>query len=155
MKKLSFFLITVILLQVFDASAQRSALGDLTEAKTQIEMANKNFFSAFAKCDSSLLIRCYTEDCWIMRPNASSLCGVEAPLDFFRSAYKDSGVRNGEFITVDLFSNGDEFVTEEGFWRTFDAKNLPLDNGKYLVLWKKTPNGWKRFRDSFNSDQNK
>jgi hypothetical protein len=48
-----------------------------------------------------------------------------------------------------------EFVTEEGFWQTFDADNKLLNNGKFLVLWKKTPGGWKMFRDSFSSDREK
>ncbi|MGY3212012.1 YybH family protein [Mucilaginibacter sp. HD30] len=155
MKKSSLLLLLLITLQVYHAKAQRSQAADLSDAKKQIETVNHNFFRAFAKGDSSLLITCYTEDCWIMRPNAASLCGVDAPLEFFRSAYKNSGIRNGEFISVDLFGNGDDFITEEGFWRTFDAKNQPLDNGKFLVLWKRTSGGWKRFRDSFNSDQNK
>jgi ketosteroid isomerase-like protein len=48
-----------------------------------------------------------------------------------------------------------EFVTEEGFWQSFDANNAMFDNGKFLVLWKKTPDGWKMFRDSFSSDNKK
>jgi ketosteroid isomerase-like protein len=155
MEKIFLLLLTQIILAVPNARAQQSARSDLAKAKKQIEAVNKTFFRAFAKGDSSLFIGCYTEDSWIMRPNAPSLCGVNAPLDFFRSAYKNAGIRNGEFISVDLFGDGGEFITEEGFWRTFDAKNQPLDNGKFLVLWKKTPDGWKRFRDSFNSDLHK
>jgi ketosteroid isomerase-like protein len=44
------------------------------------------------------------------------------------------------------------YVTEEGLWQSFDANNKMFDNGKFLVLWKKTPEGWKMFRDSFSSD---
>ena len=32
-----------------------------------------------------------------------------------------------------------------------DAQDHVFDNGKYLVLWKKTASGWKMLRDSFNS----
>jgi ketosteroid isomerase-like protein len=28
-----------------------------------------------------------------------------------------------------------------------------MDEGKYLVLWKKTAKGWKMFRDSFSSNR--
>jgi ketosteroid isomerase-like protein len=34
--------------------------------------------------------------------------------------------------------------------KDIDAKIL--DDGKYLVLWKKTPGGWKMYRDCFNSN---
>jgi len=47
-----------------------------------------------------------------------------------------------------------EFVTEVGLWQSFDANNVMFDNGKFLVLWKKTPDGWKMFRDSFSSNNN-
>jgi ketosteroid isomerase-like protein len=43
-------------------------------------------------------------------------------------------------------------VTEEGLWQSFNAKGELFDDGKFLVLWKKTKNGWKMFRDSFSSN---
>jgi len=88
-----------------------------------------------------------------MPPNAPTLCGIDAPLDFFKTAYNKVGIRNGRFITIDVFGDGVEFVTEEGFWESFDANNKLFDNGKFLVLWKKTADGWKMFRDSFSSDR--
>ena len=33
-----------------------------------------------------------------------------------------------------------------------NAKGELFDDGKFLVLWKKTKNGWKMFRDSFSSN---
>jgi hypothetical protein len=76
-------------------------------------------------------------------------------LDFFRIAYNQIGLRNGKFITTEIYGDGEEFVTEEGKWLSFDASNTLIDNGKYLVLWKKGPEGWKMLRDSFSSDKGK
>jgi len=36
--------------------------------------------------------------------------------------------------------SGNEFVTEEGLWQSFDSSNRDMD-GKFLVLWKKTRKG--------------
>lgn len=155
MKKTFCFAPIQIILMFFNCQAQQTTNAGLGQAKKQIEARNEIYFQAFAKGDSSIFINCYTTDCWIMQPNTPTLCGVEAPLDFFRTAYEKLGIRNGKFITIDIFGNGGEFVTEEGFWQSFDANNKPLDNGKFLVLWKKTPDGWKRFRDSFSSDREK
>jgi ketosteroid isomerase-like protein len=102
-----------------------------------------------------LFIDRYTKDCWIMPPNAPALCGEDAPLEFFKTAFNKFGVRNGKFTTIDVFGDGVKFVTEVGFWQLFDAKKRLFDNGKFLVLWKKTPDGWKMFRDSFSSDRGK
>jgi ketosteroid isomerase-like protein len=147
-------LIATSLLALFSVTtqAQQSAL---EEAKIAIAKSNDVYFQAFAKGDSSLFIDRYAKDCWIMPPSAQALCGKGAPLDFFRKAYNQIGLRNGKFITVDVFGDGNEYVTEIGFWQSFDANNKLFDNGKYLVVWKKTPDGWKMFRDSFSSDRNK
>ena len=155
MKRIFCFALIQIILAAFNCQAQEITNVGLEQTKKQIEASNVIYFQAFAKGDSSLFANCYTTDCWIMQPGTPALCGVEAPLVFFRNAYKKIGIRKGKFITIDIFGNGGEFVTEEGFWQSFDADNKLLDNGKYLVLWKKTPDGWKRFRDSFNSDREK
>jgi len=136
--------------------AQKTApINSLDEARTAIAKSNDIYFQAFAKGDSSIFIDRYAEDCWIMPPNTQALCGDSAPLDFFRTAYHDIGLRNGKFITIDVFGDGKEYVTEIGFWESYDANNKLFDHGKFLVLWKKTPAGWKMFRDSFSSDLNK
>ncbi|WP_431216439.1 hypothetical protein ACQ86N_18580 [Puia sp. P3] len=68
-----------------------------------------------------------------------------------------SGVIGGcgrrRFITADIDGDGAEFVTEAGFFQLFNSGGVMIDNGKFLVLWKKTPEGWKMFRDSFSSDR--
>lgn len=127
----------------------------LEEAKKAIAESNSIYFQAFAKGDSSIFIDRYAKDCWIMPPNAPAMCGTEAPLKFFKIAYEQIGLRNGKFITIDVFGDGEEFVTEVGFWQSFDINNKLFDEGKFLVLWKKTAKGWKMFRDSFSSDRNK
>jgi ketosteroid isomerase-like protein len=143
------------LLLFYTCRAQQTVNTNLEEAKKAIAASNKIYFQAFVKGDSSLFIARYAKDCWIMPPNAPALCGEDAPLEFFKTAYHTFGLRNGKFITIDVFGDGGEFVTEEGFWQSFNADNKLFDNGKFLVLWKKTPDGWKMFRDSFSSDRYK
>lgn len=127
----------------------------LEEAKKAITESNAIYFQAFVKGDSSIFIDRYAEDCCIMPPNAPAMCGPEAPLKFFRIAYDQFWLRNGKFITTQVYGDGEEYVTEEGLWQSFDSNNTLVDNGKFLVLWKKTTKGWKMFRDSFSSDREK
>jgi ketosteroid isomerase-like protein len=156
MKRIYFLLALQLSLLVFlTCQGQQTATGKLEEAKKAIAASNEIYFQAFVKGDSSLFIDRYAKDCWIMPPNAPALCGEDAALEFFKTAYHTFGLRNGKFITIDVFGDGGEFVTEEGFWQSFDADNKLFDNGKFLVLWKKTPDGWKMFRDSFSSDRYK
>jgi ketosteroid isomerase-like protein len=154
MKKPAFVVLLPVLL-FFYGRAQQPANAGLEEAKKAIAASNGIFFQAFVNGDSSVFIDRYARDCWIMPPNAPTLCGIDAPLDFFKIAYNTFGVRNGKFITIDVFGDGVDFVTEVGFWQLAGADNKPLDDGKFLVLWKKTPDGWKMFRDSFSSNRGK
>jgi ketosteroid isomerase-like protein len=157
MEKIHFFApiqVVLVSLLFFHCQGQQTTNTSLEEAKKAIAASNEIYFQAFAKGDSSLFIDRYAKDCWIMLPNVPALCGADAPLEFFKMAYK-LGLRNGKLITIDVFGDGVEFVTEEGFWQSFDANNKLFDNGKFLVLWKKTPDGWKMFRDSISSDRGK
>ena len=140
-------LLTVFLIGLhFISSAQ------LDEAKKAIAESNANYFKSFVKNDSSIFINSYAEDACILAPNAPAMCGREAFAQFFRSAYQDYGLRNGKFITTAIYGDGKEYVTEEGLWQSFNAKGELFDDGKFLVLWKKTKTGWKMFRDSFSSN---
>lgn len=125
----------------------------LGEAKAAIAKSNAVYFDSFSKGDSSIFIDRYAADCCIMPPGTPALCGPNAALDFFRVAYHDIHLRGGKFITTAVYGDGIDYVTEEGLWQSFDAENKLFDDGKFLVLWKKTPRGWKMFRDSFSSNR--
>jgi ketosteroid isomerase-like protein len=34
----------------------------------------------------------------------------------------------------------------------FDEQQKSIAKGKFLTIWKKTPQGWKMFRDMFSDD---
>jgi ketosteroid isomerase-like protein len=122
---------------------------DLGIVRGAISASHRLYFLAFSRGDSALFASLYTKDCWIMPAGGSTLCGDGAPGDFFGAVYRSRGVRNGKFITADVFGDGCEFVTETGFYRLVDGAGNVIDNGTYLVLWKKTADGWKRFRECF------
>jgi ketosteroid isomerase-like protein len=130
----------------FMASAQ------LEEARKAIAESNARYFQAFAKNDSTIFINSYAENACILAPDAPAACGRAAAAKFFRAAYRDYGLRNGKFITTNVYGDGKEYVTEEGLWQSVNAKGETFDDGKFLVLWRKTVAGWKMFRDSFSSN---
>lgn len=137
---------------VLASNAQTNNSNDLEDAKKAIAASNDIYFQAFARNDSSIFVNRYAEDCLIMVPNAPAMQGHKGALDFFKMAYNNIGLRSGKFITTQVYGLGDGYVVEEGLWESFDAGNTMFDNGKFLVLWKKTPKGWKMFRDSFSSN---
>jgi ketosteroid isomerase-like protein len=46
---------------------------------------------------------------------------------------------------------GDDVVTEVGSYEMGDG-NKTVDEGKYIVIWKKDGDKWKLYRDIWNSD---
>jgi ketosteroid isomerase-like protein len=135
------------------SNAQTNTNKNLEEAKKAIAESNAVYFESFAKNDSSIFINRYAEDACIMAPFAPQACGRENAAKFFRQAYDNYGLRNGKFITTTVYGDANEYVTEEGLWQSVNAQGKLFDDGKYLVLWKKTKNGWKMFRDSFSSNR--
>jgi ketosteroid isomerase-like protein len=133
-------------------SAQSDSKANFEEAKKAIAASNEIYFQSFAKNDASIFINQYADDCWIMAPNAPSLCGPDAAGDFFRRGY-NLGVRNGKFITTDVYGVSEDIVAEIGFWKLYNAGDSEVDDGKFLVLWKKTQKGWKMWRHSFSSNR--
>jgi ketosteroid isomerase-like protein len=124
----------------------------IEDAKKAIAESNEVYFQSFVKNDSSIFIERYAEDACIMAPFAAEQCGRGNAATFFREAYEKYGLRNGKFITTAVYGDANEFVTEEGLWKSYNSKGELFDDGKFLVLWKKTKDGWKMFRDSFSSD---
>jgi ketosteroid isomerase-like protein len=119
-----------------------------------IAASNACYFEAFVKNDPAIFINSYAKDACIMAPGAPDVCGYEEVAKFFRMASDVYGLRGGKFITTAVYGDGEEYVTEEGLWQSLNAKGELFDNGKFLVLWKRTSNGWKMFRDSFSANHN-
>jgi len=151
---ITIFIIASVFSQCETKSQTESAGSPLTEARKAIEASNAIYFESFLKNDSSIFIDRYAEDACIMAPDSPAICGRANAAEFFKTAYEDYGLRNGRFITTSIYGDGDEYVTEEGLWQSFNADGELFDDGKYLVLWKKTNEGWKMFRDSFSSNRN-
>ena len=147
------FFLSLIILTVLPCNTETEAQStSLHEAKKAIAASNSIYFESFAKNDSSIFINRYAEDACIMAPFAPQSCGRENVAKFFRTAYDVYGLRNGKFITTAVYGSGEDYVTEEGLWQSINEEGEVADDGKFLVLWKKTSEGWKMFRDSFSSD---
>jgi len=141
-----------ILLSSCDSTSKKET-DNLDEAKKAIQASNAIYFNSFKNNDPSIFIDRYADDASILLPNAPQIYGKEGAAKFFRKAYDEYGLRGGKFITTAVYGDGVEYVTEEGLWQSLNSKGELMDDGKFLVLWKKTPKGWKMFRDSFSSNR--
>lgn len=131
-------------------AAQTSGAATST-ARRLIEKNNKLYFDLFAKADKAI-VNLYTDDAALFAPNMPPIAGKKALVKDFVDTFKAGMVKGVKFQTLNVYGNGAGFITEEGNWQVFNAGGKPIDEGKYLKLWKLTKDGWKIFRDSFNSN---
>ena len=124
---------------------------NLEEARKAIAESNEKF-GRFLGQDDGSVASLYADDAWIMPSNMPYLHGHDNILKFFSESYR-LGVRSGKFTTLDVFGDGNEYVTEVGLVQIFDANGNLFTDDKYMVIWKNTDKGWKMFRDTFNSNK--
>ena len=122
---------------------------NLTIAKTEIVDANKEFMELFAAIDSVGLSNLYSQDAKFMMNGAPAISGRKN-IQSTISGIMKSGVSSVNLITIAVWGT-ENLVTEEGELSLFVADNQ-VDQGKYMVLWKKEEGKWKLFRDIFNSN---
>ncbi|MDQ1803165.1 hypothetical protein RAH57_04150 [Chryseobacterium sp. CKR4-1] len=116
-------------------------------ARKAIESSNAIYADLANKDDGSILTR-YTEDACLFPPGASPVCGREQIASFFKGGPKV----HVTFTIQHLYGNDKTFITEESFYEMRDLDGKKIDDGKVMVIWKNTKNGWKMHRDMFSSN---
>lgn len=116
------------------------ALAGDAALKDQIEQWEKRFNAG----DAAGVAALYTEDAQILPPGSDIVEGRTAIQEFWQMAI-DGSAGEDSLETLELHELGDVAVeigtySEEGG-----------DNGKYMVVWKKTDDGWLIHRDLWNS----
>ncbi|MEO8403976.1 MAG: nuclear transport factor 2 family protein [Chitinophagaceae bacterium] len=145
MKKI---ILSVSLLAIaFIGQAQSKKDQQLQEARKAIVASNAIYSDLANKADGSILTR-YTDDACLLPPNSAPVCGRDSILNFFKGGPKVHSV----FTIQHLYGDGNGYVTEESHYELFDLSNNKLDDGKVIVIWKKTKDGWKMYRDMFSSN---
>ncbi|WP_431241368.1 hypothetical protein ACQ9BO_14860 [Flavobacterium sp. P21] len=56
------------------------------------------------------------------------------------------------FTIQHLYGDEKTAVTEESFYEMTDMNGKKIDDGKVIVIWKKTKEGWKMHRDMFSDN---
>lgn len=139
-------IILLCVLLNFHARSQSNENSEILEARKAIEASNATYQEVLNKRDGTILDR-YTKDACLLPPNSPILCGRDAMLDYF----KEGKPLITNFTIIDVIGNGNGYVTEISWYEMFDLNKNKIDNGKIMVVWKKTEQGWKMYRDMFSS----
>jgi len=132
-----------------DTEVVVEATFDLAMAKQEIIAANNEWKSKFEASDSAGVANLYAPDGKIMMNGAPAIVG-RAQIQSTLHGLISSGVTGIDLTTLDVWGTED-MVTEEGQLALY-VGDQKVDQGKFLVLWKKIDGKWYLFRDCFNSD---
>lgn len=121
---------------------------DLT---AEMRAAAEQWSTAFGAHDAEALASLYTEDAKLLPPNSDFVSG-RAAIQTFWQGVMDAGVATAT-LTVEEASGTDSLAVEVGRYRLSSAAGDPIDEGKYIVWWKRTNAGWRLYRDIWNSSR--
>ena len=114
-----------------------------------IESANERFMQAFAQGDAAGLASLYTEDGQLLPPGSETAYGWEAIRAFWQAAM-DGGITAAQLEIAEVEHHGDTAI-EVSRYILLGADEQVLDQGKYIVIWKRERGQWKLHRDIFNT----
>jgi ketosteroid isomerase-like protein len=161
MKKIVSFSLVLLLLAAAGCDRQTGVAGiargedsgedveAIIRGLTKVYIANAN------ARDVNKVVDFYTPDAVLLPPNHEAVRGHEAIRQFFRAELMDAGFSNfnNETIQVEHSCN---LAYQRGtyvFEITGKDGKRKQDRGKYVVVWKRIPNGeWRMQIDSWSGD---
>lgn len=132
------------------AAPQRDSTAETAEARAGVEATNTQFMAAFSQGDAAGVAACYTEDTQLLPPNGEIVRGRKAVQETMQG-FIDAGIKGMQLVSTEVEGHGDT-AHEVGTYTLTVENGQTIDEGKYIVIWKKTGDEWKLHRDIFNSN---
>lgn len=123
----------------------------LQSVRDAITAANEAFMRAFDRGDAAGVAALYTPNGQILPPGGDAAMGLQA-IQAFWQAVMDMGITRAELETVEVDQQNDT-VIEVGRYTLRVAGGQPVDNGKYVVVWKESGGQWRLHRDIWNTSR--
>ena len=139
--------IILLLITLINWSCSRPA--DQVALKAEIMKANSEFSQALASKNVDALLDMYTSDARLMFPHMPAIQGKENIRAFFQQSI-DGGL-TGINLSTEEVNGTDEIAMEMGRYELMAGGNK-VDEGNYLVEWKKVDGRWLLHRDMPSTD---
>ncbi len=121
------------------------------DVRAEIDTVNSQFVDGAGRGDVEAMGGVYTEDARILPPGQPMIQGRAAIQEFWASAAQALGVTGVDLATEVLETQAD--TAEEIGAYTIHGGGGVLDQGKYVVIWKRTDDGWRWYWDIWNSNK--
>ncbi|MDB5233743.1 MAG: hypothetical protein JWR44_736 [Hymenobacter sp.] len=120
-----------------------------THVTAEIRRMNDLFETSFERGDAAAMASLYTPGAQLLPTGMAGIQGTEAIKAFWQGAM-DAGMKQLKLQTQDVEELADTAI-ELGHYTLFGADSQPVDNGKYLVVWKEQHGQWRLHQDIWNS----
>jgi len=122
------------------------------EIRKMIAEINRKFGEAMRNQDPVALASLYTEDACLL-PSYSEMVRGRQNIQEALAGLMQMGVKDVTLTTVELLGSGDSVQEIGTYKQTIQpaGQDAIEDVGKYMVVWKKTPEGWKLHWDMLNT----
>ena len=120
-----------------------------SDLREEIRSANDNFEKNFASGDARGMAALYTSDGVLLPPGAGLQEGSDAIQNFWQMVM-DMGIKEAHLETLDVEQEGDTAI-EMGQYELSGAEGQRMDQGKYIVIWKRDQGKLKLHKDIWNT----
>ena len=122
------------------------------EVRAAIEAQNSAFGEAVRAGDTAAIGALYTAEGAVLPPGAAKATGRAAVTEFWNGALA-AGVASAVLTTEEVAYSGGDTATEVGSAVLSAKDGSVVDEGKYIVLWKREEGAWRLHRDIWNSNR--
>jgi uncharacterized protein (TIGR02246 family) len=119
-------------------------------AQQDIQELHSQFLKAFNAKDPTGLAAVYSNDAMLMPPNAPAVKTQLGVQEFARQFFSPS--ISGLLLNVAETTVTGDYAFCTGYYTMLGPDGSSVDHGKFLEVLKREGQGWKLYRDIFNSD---
>ena len=130
-----------------EEAAPAAPQSDPAQVRGEIEAVNRQFAEALNRGDATASAQVYTQDARILPPDMAPADGRPSIEQFWAGGVQQLGISGVQRITDEVEVHG-ETAYEQGRYQ-FNTNQGPAA-GKYIVIWRRTPEGWRWHRDIWN-----
>lgn len=138
-------------LAVFVVACGDTGAPEPRDVTAEIHPLAAQFTDAFAQRNTAAIADLYTEDAKVFPPGSDIVSGRVAIEEFWRGAM-EAGIARVALSVEEATAVGG-IAYEVGRYTLFDSAGAPMDEGKYVVVWRETEDGWRLHRDIWNSNR--
>ena len=120
-----------------------------SDLREEIRSANDDFEKNFASGDARGMASLYTSDGVLLPPGTGLQEGSDAIQNFWQMAM-DMGIKQAHLETLEVEQEGDTAI-EMGQYELSGAEGQRMDQGKYIVVWKRDGGKLKLHKDIWNT----